>query len=146
MNIGQWVLLALLSLPIVEIYVLVKLIGALGFVLTLLLLVGAAGLGTLLLRTQGFSNWMRVQQALARGELPAEEMVESALIAAGGLLLLIPGFVSDLLALFCLIPPTRKHLARYFLKNRVILRPRTQATTTESRGQRTIEGEFRREE
>lgn len=84
MNIGQWLLLALLSLPILEIYVLIKLIGSLGFLLTLVLLLGAAALGTFLLRIQGWTTWFRVQQALARGELPAREMIEGGLIAAGG--------------------------------------------------------------
>jgi UPF0716 protein FxsA len=142
MNIARWLLLALLSLPVLEIYLLIKLIGLLGFILTLALLLSAAGLGLFLLRTQGFSTWLRVQQALARGELPAQAMVESALVAVGGLLLLIPGFLSDLLALPCLIPATRRHLAAYLLKNHFIMPHRP----NESDGQLTIEGEFRRED
>jgi UPF0716 protein FxsA len=141
MNIARWLLLALLSLPILEIYLLIKLIGLLGFVLTLALLLSAAALGMFLLRTQGLSTWVRVQQALAQGELPAREMVESGLLAIGGLLLLIPGFLTDLLALPCLIPVTRRHLADYLLKNYIPMPPRA----GESDGQLTIEGEFRRE-
>jgi UPF0716 protein FxsA len=142
MNIRQWLLLALLSLPILEIYLLIKLIGALGFVFTLALLLSAAALGMSLLRAQGLSTWMRVQQALARGELPALEMVESALVAVGGLLLLIPGFLSDIFALGCLIPATRHRLALYLLKNHLMMQPRP----PESGGRLTIDGEFKREE
>lgn len=142
MNIGQWLLLALLSLPILEIYVLIKLIGALGFLLTLILLLSAAALGTFLLRIQGWTTWFRVQQALARGELPAREMIEGGLIAAGGLLLLIPGFISDALALFCLLPVTRKRLAQRILESSVSHPP--EKTTREAR--HTIEGEFKRED
>jgi UPF0716 protein FxsA len=142
MNIGQWLLLALLSLPILEIYLLIKLIGSLGFFPTLFLLLGAAVLGTFLLRVQGWTTWFRVQQAMAQGELPAREMIEGGLIAAGGLLLLIPGFVSDLLALFCLLPITRKRIAQRILEN-AVARPGGKATH-ETR--HTIEGEFRRED
>jgi len=142
MNIGQWLLLALLSLPILEIYLLIKFIGTLGFFPTLLLLLAAGALGAFLLRVQGWTTWFRVQQALARGELPARELIEGGLIAAGGVLLLIPGFISDLLALLCLLPATRKQLAQRILESRV-LRP-VETATRETR--RTIEGEFRRDD
>jgi UPF0716 protein FxsA len=143
MNISRWFLFALLSLPILEIYVLVKLIGALGFLLTLALLLGAAAFGMSLLRVQGFSTLLRVRQALERGELPALEMVESGLVAAGGLLLLIPGFLSDILALGCLIPAIRHRLALHLLKNHIMAPP---VPESRARGRITIEGEFKRED
>ncbi|MGZ8219854.1 FxsA family protein [Methylomagnum sp.] len=143
MNMGRWLLLAVLSLPVVEIYLLIKLMGALGFFLTLTLLLGAAALGMFLLRTQGFSTMTRVQQAMARGEVPAREMIESGLVALGGLLLLIPGFLSDIFALFCLVPVTRQRLALRILRDYVGLRP---ATGEPSQDRLTIEGEFKREE
>ncbi|MGX2041162.1 FxsA family protein [Methylocaldum sp. MU1018] len=142
MNIGQWLLLALLGLPILEIYLLIKLIGSLGFFPTLLLLLGAAALGTFLLRIQGWTTWFRVQQALARGELPAREIIEGGLVAAGGVLLLIPGFISDLLALFCLLPVTRKRIAQRILESSVA----RSAEKTARETRYTIEGEFRRED
>ncbi len=142
MNIRQWLLAAVLALPLLELYLLIKLFGALGFVLTLALLLGAAGLGMSLLRAQGLSTWMRVQHALARGDMPAREMLESGLVALGGLLLVIPGFLSDLLALFCLIPASRKILATYLLENHLEMPPRP----ADSAARITIEGEFKREE
>lgn len=145
MNIRQWLLVALVGLPIVELYFLIKLFGTLGFILTLALLLGAAGLGASLLRTQGLSTWLKVQQAAARGELPAQEMLESGLVAVGGVLLILPGFVSDILALLCLIPATRKPLALYLAQRLVLLQPRNTGSA-EPEGQRVIEGEFRREE
>jgi UPF0716 protein FxsA len=141
MNIGRLLLFALLSLPILEIYVLVKLIGAFGFLLTLALLMSAAAVGMFLLRVQGFSTLLRVRQALARGELPAREMIESGLVATGGLLLLIPGLLSDILAFCCLIPATRRRLASYLLKKQVAA-----PAVRESRGRLIIEGEFTRED
>lgn len=145
MNIKQWFLIALVGLPILEIYLLIKLFGALGFVLTLALLLGAAGLGMSLLRSQGLTTWLKVQNALARGELPAHEMLESGLVALGGLLLVLPGFASDILALICLIPATRKPLALYLLQHVTILQPGAPAGAAPE-GPKTIEGEFRRED
>ena len=141
----QWLLLALLSLPVFEIYLLIKLIGTLGIFTTLLLFISAALLGTYLLRAQGWSTWMRVQQALAQGELPAREMIEGCLIAVGGLLLLIPGFISDILALLCLIPATRKTLTERLLQNSFIWMRRKNSGEP-PRTQHAIEGEFRRDE
>lgn len=142
MNIARWLMLALLSLPILELYLLIKLIGVFGFLLTLALLLSTAAIGMSLLRTQGLSTWMRVQAALARGESPAREMIESGLVALGGLLLLIPGFISDLLALLCLLPASRRRLALFLLERHIGARP-----PTGNSGERlTIEGEFRREE
>ena len=141
MNIGRLLLLAVLSLPILELYVLIKLIGALGFLLTLALLVSAATVGMVLLRVQGFSTLLRVRQALLQGELPAREMIESGLIAAGGLLLLLPGILSDVLAFACLLPATRRRLAGYVLKKRGAA-----PSVRESRGHLIIEGEYTRED
>ncbi len=142
MNIAQGVLLALLALPILEIYLLIQIGGIVGFLPTLLLLFGAAGLGTYLLQTQGWSTWMRLQQSLARGELPAAELVDGAMVVAGGALLLLPGFLSDVAGLLCLIPFTRRLLAAWLVKNRLGARP-GQAGAEESK---VIEGEFKRED
>ncbi|NJD08556.1 MAG: FxsA family protein [Methylococcaceae bacterium] len=144
MNIAQAALVALLMLPILEIYLLIQIGGAIGLIPTVVLLIAAASVGTYLLQTQGWSTWMRVQASLARGELPAAEMVDGAVIVAGGALLLLPGFLSDIAGLLCLLPPTRKIIAAYLLRNRFGVPggpPPSQAG-----GPTTIEGEYRREE
>lgn len=143
MNIARWLLLALLSLPILEIYLLIKVGGIIGFLPTLLLLFGAASLGTYLLQTQGWSTWARMQQSLARGELPAAELLDGAIIVAGGVLLLLPGFLSDLIGLLCLFPSTRRMIAAYLIRTRFGLRP---GAPPERQAPRTIEGEYRRED
>ncbi|SMF96738.1 UPF0716 protein FxsA [Methylomagnum ishizawai] len=142
MDIRQWLLAAVVALPLLELYLLIKLFGALGFVTTVALLLGAASLGMSLLRSQGLSTWMNVQRALARGETPALEMLESGLVALGGLLLVIPGFLSDILGLACLIPASRKKLAGYLLQKFVVL---PDGGTEPPQGPRVIEGEFKRE-
>ncbi len=143
MNIAQGFLLALLALPILEIYLLIQIGGMIGFLPTLMLLFGAAGLGTFLLQTQGWNTWMRLQQSLARGELPATELVNGAVIVAGGALLLLPGFLSDVAGLLCLIPFTRRLIAAWLVKNRLGLKQGNPAAPNEPK---VIEGEFKRED
>ena len=143
MNIAQGVLVALLALPILEIYLLIQIGGTIGFLPTLVLLFGAAGLGTWLLQTQGWSTWMRLQQSLARGELPADELVNGAVIVAGGALLLLPGFLSDVAGLLCLIPFTRRLIAAWLVKSRLGLQPGQPQGSSEPK---VIEGEFKRED
>jgi UPF0716 protein FxsA len=141
MNKTQGLLLALLALPVLEIYMLIQIGGIVGFVPTVLLLFGAASLGTYLLQTQGWSTWMRLQQSLALGELPADELVNGAVIVAGGALLLLPGFLSDIAGLLCLIPFTRRLIAAWIVKSRLGLQ-----ATAASAGPKVIEGEFKRED
>jgi UPF0716 protein FxsA len=141
MNKTQGLLLALLALPVLEIYMLIQIGGIVGFLPTVLLLFGAASLGTYLLQTQGWSTWMRLQQSLALGELPADELVNGAVIVAGGALLLLPGFLSDIAGLLCLIPFTRRLIAAWIVKSRLGLQ-----AGAASAGPKVIEGEFKRED
>ena len=144
MNIAQGFLLALLLFPIAEIYLLIQIGGTIGFLPTLALLVGAASLGTYLLQTEGWSTWARVQQSFAKGELPADDLVKGAVIVAGGALLLLPGFLSDIAGLLCLFPPTQKLITAYLKANRFGIRTAYRGPGNEEN--RTIEGEFRRED
>jgi UPF0716 protein FxsA len=142
MNIPQLAWIALLSLPVLEIYLLIKVGSAIGFIPTILLLLSAASLGAWLLQTQGASIWLRVQQSLRNGELPAIELMDGFVILAGGILLLLPGFLSDLAGLLCLLPQTRKLITGWLLQRRI----EQQASRSGDNTSRTIEGEYRREE
>lgn len=95
--------------------------SAIGVLPTLLLVIGTAILGSVLLRVAGVATAWRAREKLARGELPEQEMLEGLLIAVGGGLLL-PGFISDIFGVFCLIPFTRR-----LLVNKVRLRAAEQA-------------------
>lgn len=141
MNIAQGVLLALLALPVLEIYLLIQMGGMIGFLPTLVLLFGAAALGTYLLQTQGWSTWNRLQQSLARGELPADDLVNGAVIVAGGALLLLPGFLSDMAGILCLIPFSRRLIAAWLVRSS-LGRPPGRGPD----GPKVIEGEFKRED
>jgi UPF0716 protein FxsA len=101
--------------PIAELFVIIKVGELIGVVPTLVLLLADALLGSLLLRHQGRGAWRRFNEALAARRFPGREVVDGVLIVIGGTLLLTPGFLTDIVGLFFLIPPTRA-LARRVLK------------------------------
>lgn len=97
-------LLALFFLiPLIEIYLLIKVGSLIGALPTVFLVVFTAVLGAVLLRQQGFATLMRVQAMLARGQIPAIEVMEGAVLLVGGVLLLTPGFFTDAVGFVCLI-------------------------------------------
>jgi UPF0716 protein FxsA len=98
--------------PIVELYVIIQIGSLIGVLPTLALLVADALLGSLLLRQQGRGAWRRFNEALAARRFPAREVADGLLIAIGGTLLLTPGFVTDIVGLVFLIPPTRAIVRR----------------------------------
>ncbi len=102
--------LLFLLFPLLELAVMIKVGSAIGVLPTLLLIVCDALVGGLVLRVAGVATAWRARERLARGELPEQEMLEGLLIAVGGGLLLLPGFVSDLLAIPCLLPFSRRWL------------------------------------
>ncbi len=99
-----------LLFPIIELALLIKVGSAIGVLPTLLLVIGTAILGSVLLRVAGVATAWRAREKLARGELPEQEMLEGLLIAVGGGLLLLPGFISDIFGVLCLFPFTRRLL------------------------------------
>ncbi len=104
--------------PIAELYVIIKVGEAIGLVPTLALLVLDAILGSVLWRQQGRAAWIRFNRALAENRLPHKEVFDGVLIIFGGALLITPGFLTDILGLILLIPPTRA-LVRAFASRSV---------------------------
>jgi len=80
---------------------------AIGLIPTLVILLADAVLGSMLLRHQGRAAWVRFNRALAEGRLPHKEVFDGVLVIFGGALLITPGFLTDILGLILLIPPTR---------------------------------------
>lgn len=109
-------LLLFLLFPVLELFVLVKVGMAIGFLPTFLLVVASSMLGVFLIRVAGFATALRARESLARGELPAQQMLEGLMVAVGGGLLLLPGFISDVLGLICLLPVTRRVLVNKLRK------------------------------
>jgi len=103
--------LALLILwPVAELFVAIKVAQAIGVLFTVLLLIASWPLGIWLARTQGRAAWRRLSVAIAQGRPPGREVIDGTLVLAGGLLLIIPGFITDVVGLL-LLAPTRS-LAR----------------------------------
>jgi UPF0716 protein FxsA len=119
------IVLLLILWPLAELYVVIKVAEAIGLLYTLLLLVVGWPLGSWVLREQGRAAWRRLGDTVAAGRSPGREVLDGALVLIGGLLLIVPGFISDLLGVLALLPPTRAllrgHLARN-LQSRFVLR------------------------
>jgi UPF0716 protein FxsA len=114
------------AVPIIELFVILQVGEAIGVLPTIALLVVDSVLGSVLMRSQGRAAWARFNAALAERRVPAREVVDGVLIVFGGALLLTPGFVTDLLGLSLLLPPTRA-LLRGVIVRRVL--PRMLVTT-----------------
>ena len=140
-------LLLFLLVPLIEIYLLIKIGGVIGAFPTVVLVVLTAVIGAGLARYQGLATLQRLQATMARGEAPAIEMLEGVLLLVGALLLLTPGFLTDLLGFACLIPQTQRAFAFRWLRRATLVTPgSTPGKVPERHQTRTIEGEFRRED
>lgn len=105
-----------LILPLIEIYLLIRVGSIIGAGWTVFLCIFTAVAGIALMRQQGFSTLGRVQATMARGEAPALEMLEGAVLMACGVFLLIPGFFTDILAFFGLIPRFRRSFVLWVVR------------------------------
>jgi UPF0716 protein FxsA len=104
-------LLALLALfivvPLAELYVILKVGDAIGALWTIVLLAADSVLGSMLLRAQGRTVWRRFNEALAAGRMPHREVMDGVLVIFGGAFLITPGFLTDIVGLLLLLPPSR---------------------------------------
>jgi UPF0716 protein FxsA len=105
--------LLFIGLPLVELAILVRLGMWIGFWPTMGIVVATGILGGLLAHAQGLIVWVRIQRELAEGRMPASPLVDGFLILIGGILLLTPGLLTDLLGFLLLIPWTRSWFKRY---------------------------------
>ncbi|RLP23753.1 FxsA family protein [Mesorhizobium sp. YM1C-6-2] len=110
--------LFLLALPFLEIAGFVVVGQQIGLFYTLALVVAAGVLGAVLLRVQGFGVMTRVRRELDAGGDPSRELAHGAMILLAGVLLLIPGFITDIVGLLLFLPPVRDAAWR-FLRSRV---------------------------
>ncbi len=103
---------ALVVVPLVEIYLLVQVGQVIGPLPTVALLLVMSVLGAWLLRREGAKTWRAFRGALQAGRVPAREVADGALVVLGGALLLTPGFATDVVGLACVLPPSRAVLRR----------------------------------
>ena len=108
-----WALILIfLVVPIAELYVIYLVGDAIGVLPTFLLLAADSLLGSLLLRSQGRAVWNRFNDAMRAGRVPRREVLDGVLVIFGGAFLITPGFLTDILGLVLLIPPTRTVVRR----------------------------------
>jgi UPF0716 protein FxsA len=125
-------LLALIALflvvPFLELYIILEVVGpALGAPLTILLLAADSVIGALLFKSQGRSVWRRFNRTMSDGRVPHREVVDGVLVIFGGAFLITPGFLSDIVGVLLLLPPTRAVIRRLLIRRlgrRVVAEPR----------------------
>jgi UPF0716 protein FxsA len=132
-------LLLFLGLPIAELYVIYLVGDSIGILWTLLLLAADSVLGTMLLRSQGRAVWRRFNEAMAAGRVPTREVQDGVAVIFGGAFLITPGFLTDILGVALLLPPSRALIIR--LGGREVARRMTRRVrVTDTRGPRTPYG------
>lgn len=108
--------------PLIELSLLIKLGKYLGTLNTVLIVILTGILGASFARSQGANIISRIRNSMSRGEIPGEEMIQGLLILAGGLMLITPGFITDLIGFALILPLSRKVAAGWLLtyfKNRI---------------------------
>lgn len=108
--------------PVLEIALFIKVGGALGILPTLLLIFGAGAVGVWLVRMQGLMVINDLRGRLGAMNDPSEPMAHGALIALAGFLFMVPGFLSDFVALTLLFPPVRRWLIRQMIRRANVVR------------------------
>jgi UPF0716 protein FxsA len=107
---------AFIVVPIAELYLIYKVGDSIGILWTLALLAADSIIGSLLLRSQGQAVWRRFQSTMQAGRMPHREVQDGVLVIFGGALLITPGFLTDVLGLLLLIPPTRSVIRRLLMR------------------------------
>jgi UPF0716 protein FxsA len=148
MNPALLFLLLFAGIPLLELYFLIEVGSEIGAIPTIFLTVFTAVLGGLLVRLQGLSTALKVRDALDRGEAPAIEMIEAALLFLAGFLLLLPGFLTDAIGFLLLVPQLRRALILWYLRRSggIATTSTVQRQQRSKQGPRVIEGEFQRED
>src|SRR5215216_3693379 len=109
-------LVLFIAVPIAELAVIIQVGQAIGVWWTIAILIADSVLGSMLMRSQGRAVWRRFNATLQAGRAPAREVADGVLVIFGGALLLTPGFLTDVVGLLFLLPPTRAAIRRLFLR------------------------------
>ena len=113
-----WLVALFVLTPLVELVILVYLGMAIGAGYTVLIVVATGVAGAALARSQGLAALSRARGSIEQGTIPSGELFEGALILAGGLMLMTPGIITDIVGFALLIPPSRR-LARRWLSSQI---------------------------
>jgi UPF0716 protein FxsA len=109
-------ILIFVLVPLAELYVIFKVGDAIGILPTLAILVVDSLIGSVLLKSQGRAVWKRFNETMRGGKIPHQEIVDGVLVIFGGAFLITPGFLTDIVGLTLLIPPTRSVIRRFLVR------------------------------
>ncbi|SDS65344.1 UPF0716 protein FxsA [Friedmanniella luteola] len=115
-------LVLLVAVPIFEVWLLLQVADQIGALATLGILVAEAVLGAWLMRREGGRAWTALTDAFQTGRVPSGELADAALVLVGGLLLMLPGFATDIVGFLFLLPLTRpaaRKLVAFFIARRL---------------------------
>ncbi len=133
----RWLFIVLIFLlAYIEISLFIKVADVLGVAITMLLVVLTSCIGVSLVRNQGIKTLIQIRQKITAGEIPAAEMVKTISLMLAGVLLLLPGFLTDFLGLLLLLPPIQNLLTLRLVRHVTVYRSRNSG--------KTFDGEFRR--
>jgi UPF0716 protein FxsA len=136
-------LVIFIAVPIAELYVIVQVADSIGVVPTLLILAADSIIGSLLLKSQGRAVWRRFREAMEAGRVPHREVLDGILVIFGGAFLITPGFLTDVVGLLLLLPPTRFFMRRLVVRalgGRVAFEVAGAATRRRGGGRFDVEG------
>jgi len=112
--VAPFLVVAFILVPLAEIYVIVQVGQFIGVLPTVVLLLAESMLGAWIVKREGARAWRALRGAIGTARLPSRELADAALVLVGGTLLLTPGFLTDFVGFFFVLPPTRP-LARRLL-------------------------------
>ena len=135
-------LLLFIVVPVAEIMLLINVGGAIGPLRTILVVIFTAFLGAYLVRQQGFATLFKVQEEMNAGRVPAMQMGEGILLLFAGAVLLTPGFITDAVGFILLVPKVRQAIIKWIAKKGIIQAQASTTTTTYTRKDNVIEGEY----
>ncbi|GKU75777.1 FxsA family protein [Paenibacillus sp. L3-i20] len=118
----KWILAAFLIVPVVELWGILQVGDWIGGWNTFLIIIVMSAAGAYLARSEGRKVWQEAQQQLQTGQMPGRALIDGICVLLGGLLLLTPGFFSDLIGIVMLLPITRpfiRHMVLQWLEKRM---------------------------
>lgn len=143
----MWLFLLLfVGAPLVELYFLIQVGSVIGALPTIALSVLTAMIGGALVRMQGLQVLLRVRQAMDRGEAPALDLMDGAVLLVTGFLLLLPGFITDIAGFLLLIPPLRRALILRYVRVEALGTGRDDDDLGGGPRPRIIDADWRRED
>jgi UPF0716 protein FxsA len=110
------ILILFVVVPVTELYILIEVGKKIGSLTTIGIIILTGIIGAYLVKSQGFMILRKIQNDLNEGIMPGDSLIQGAIILAGGILLLTPGFVTDILGFIFLVPVSRNIVKKYLLK------------------------------